>query len=398
MLYGYQKEVVNNSKKNYLYPLDTGTGKTLIALHHYLKYGQDKPLLIVAPAAKVKEKGWEREIKKVETYYNISISNYKIISYESMSKLEINDVKDVFIIFDECHYIKNYKAKRSKLAVKMSKIVYGFVLLSATPSSNGWIDTVNYFIMFGYYKNATQMLKENAIYKKEYYGMTEVYKIKEWKNPLLLQRLLDNFSSKPLKKEDCLELPEITFEWIYFKVSSVYKTIKRDRVYNNELYDTVPKLIAGLRQNTNIKEKLNYLKMLRESTEDNILIFYNFESEYNAINEIINIDYIVKGGKYKLPGEKEFGELKNTTTLIQIQAGAAGIELQYCSLVIFFSPVWSYQNYEQALGRAYRNGQKNKVTVYKFLTKKTIEEDVYKALEEKKDFTEKLFISNLGGK
>ena len=38
MLYEFQKNVIETSKPNYIYPLDTGTGKTIIALHHYLKY------------------------------------------------------------------------------------------------------------------------------------------------------------------------------------------------------------------------------------------------------------------------------------------------------------------------------------------------------------------------
>ncbi|WP_394290595.1 helicase-related protein [Fusobacterium necrophorum] len=81
-----------------------------------------------------------------------------------------------------------------------------------------------------------------------------------------------------------------------------------------------------------------------------------------------------------------------------MQAGGAGIELQYNSIVVFFSPTWSYQDYEQAMGRAYRNGQKNKVTVYQFITENTIEEKVYKSLKIKKDFSMHLLNKeDLGG-
>lgn len=396
MLYGYQKEVLESSSKNYLYPLDTGTGKTLIGLHHYLKYAEGKKLLIVAPAAKVKEKGWEREITKITEYYQLSPIIYQIISYESLHKVDVSDLSNTYIIFDECHYAKNYKAKRSKLALKISRLAYGFVLLSATPASNGWIDTVNYFVMMGLYPNSTRMLRENAIYEEQYFGITKVRKIASWKNERLLKALFNRISSRALKKEECLELPGITFEWVHFKESKAYRTIKKDRIYENELYDTMSKLIAGLRLNTNMQDKLNYLKMLKESTEDNILIFYNFEKEYEEISKILKVDYVVKGGKYNIPEHSEFKKIKNTVTLVQIQAGAAGIELQYCNTVIFFTPTWSYQNYEQALGRAFRNGQKNKVTVYRFRTDRTIEEDVYEALEQKKDFTEQLFLRKLG--
>ena len=113
--------------------------------------------------------------------------------------------------------------------------------------------------------------------------------------------------------------------------------------------------------------------------------------------EIINADYEVRGGSSNIPEKEEFTEVRNKTTLVQIQAGGTGIELQYNNLVVFFSPTWSYQDYEQALGRAYRNGQEKKVTVFKFVTKDTIEEDVYEALTSKKDFTKDMFLKRLGG-
>ena len=224
-----------------------------------------------------------------------------------------------------------------------------------------------------------------------------IKKIDGFKNEILLKRLFDNISAIPLKKEDCLDLPELIFENVSFKPSIEYKKIMKDRVLGDVVYDTAPKLIAGLRQHSNIKDKLDYVKMLRESTEDNILIFYNFRSEYDALIEVINADYEVRGGSSNIPIKEEFANISNRTTLVQIQAGGTGIELQYNNLVVFFSPTWSYQDYEQALGRAYRNGQEKKVTVFKFVTKDTIEEDVYDALESKKDFTKDMFLKRLGG-
>ena len=62
-LYKYQQELIDNSHKNYIYPLDTGTGKTIISINHYWKHAQGKKLLIVAPAQKyVRVAGIERLI------------------------------------------------------------------------------------------------------------------------------------------------------------------------------------------------------------------------------------------------------------------------------------------------------------------------------------------------
>ena len=402
MLYEYQKEVLENSQKNYLYALDTGTGKTLIALHHYYKYAAGKQLIIIAPAQKVKEKGWDREINAFIKYYNISEIKYQIISYQSIHKLDITDPENTFMILDECHYIKNYKAKRSKEILKISKKIYGFVGLSATMATNGWIDTINYFLMFDLYSNSTEFLRNHAIYELMNFGKVKVNQVVGWKDEEYLKILFDSISSKALKKEDCLDLPNISYENVFFKQSKDYKIIKKDRVFNDVIYDTVGKLMAGLRLNGNLKDKIDYLKMLAESTTENIVIFYNFQAEYDLIRQEllknkIYIDFEVRGGSTRIPWKDDFKNIKNTITAVQIQAGGTGIELTYASLVIFFSPTWSYQDYTQALGRAYRNGQDKKVTVYKFIVEKTIDENVYAALENKKDFTEKLFLREIEG-
>lgn len=388
-LYKYQQELLDKSLKNYIYPLDTGTGKTIISINHYWKHAQGKKLLIVAPAQKVREGGWDREINRFGNKID-----YKVISYNKLK--DVNDVDDTYIIFDECHYIKNYKkTQRSKQALKLCKQAFGYCLLSATPASNGYQDLGNYMAIFGFYDTGYKYEKANAIKRWTNYGYQEII---GWNNTEYIDKCWKAISSKALMKKDCVDLPPLTFEEKYFDAGKEYITIKKDRYYNGILYDNTSKVIAGLRQSAGLKDKLEYLKEFRANTDSNILIFYNFNREAKEIKKIITIDYEVSGGVSKIPNFDEYDTLKGKTTLVQIQAGGAGIELQYNSEVIFFSPSWSYQDYEQALGRAYRIGQKNKVTVYKYIGNRTIEERVYARLDEKKDFAEKLLTDeDLGG-
>ena len=388
-LYKYQQELLDKSLKNYIYPLDTGTGKTIISINHYWKHAQGKKLLIVAPAQKVREGGWDREINRFGNKID-----YKVISYNKLK--DVNDVDDTYIIFDECHYIKNYKkTQRSKQALKLCKQAFGYCLLSATPASNGYQDLGNYMAIFGFYDTGYKYEKANAIKRWTNYGYQEII---GWNNTEYIDKCWKAISSKALMKKDCVDLPPLTFEEKYFDAGKEYITIKKDRYYNGILYDNTSKVIAGLRQSAGLKDKLEYLKEFRANTDSNILIFYNFNREAKEIKKIITIDYEVSGGVSKIPNFDEYDTLKGKTTLVQIQAGGAGIELQYNSEVIFFSPSWSYQDYEQALGRAYRIGQKNKVTVYKYIGNRTIEECVYARLDEKKDFAEKLLTDeDLGG-
>lgn len=393
-LYKYQQELIDNSHKNYIYPLDTGTGKTIISINHYWKHAQGKKLLIVAPAQKVREGGWDREINKFKTYNKIENIDYKVISYHKLADAKVD--KDTFIIFDECHYIKNYRGtQRSRFALTHSRNAYGFCLLSATPASNGYQDLGNYFAIFGFYSSGYKYEKAHAITEWTNWGYKE---IKGWSNTEYIDKCWKAISSKALMKENCVDLPPLTFEECYFDAGKEYLTIKKDRYWNGILYDNTSKVIAGLRQSAGLKDKLDYLKEFRANTEANILIFYNFNREAKEIKKIIKVDYEVSGGVSKIPNFDSYDKLKGKTTLVQIQAGGAGIELQYNTEVIFFSPTWSYQDYSQALGRAYRIGQKNKVTVYKYIGNRTIEERVYARLDEKQDFAEKLLTDeDLGG-
>src|SRR5699024_6740315 len=135
---------------------------------------------------------------------------------------------------------------------------------SATPSANGWIDTINYFIMFNFYKNKTQFLREHGIYKDLYLGNRTVKVVDDLTEKDELKEKYNSFSIK-LSKEDCLDLPPLVFENVYFKPSKEYKEIKKDRVLEVDdelvMYDTLSKLQHGLRYYANQQNQLKYIQM-----------------------------------------------------------------------------------------------------------------------------------------
>ena len=84
--------------------------------------------------------------------------------------------------------------------------------------------------------------------------------------------------------------------------------------------------------------------------------------------------------KFKL-GKDNSGE-DNKVIMLSLSNSASGTNLTEATHVIFVEPINS-KNDEvkaiegQAIGRACRLGQKNKVKVIRILTKSTIEEDIY---------------------
>lgn len=371
--------------------MDTGTGKTITAIHHFLKYSNKDELIIVAPPAKIREGGWDKDIKFVEETYNIKI-DYNMISYGKLSKDWIKH-KNKFVIFDEAHYVKNPTSQRGKAALMLTRCSKGFVLLTATPMSNGWEDSYNYFIMFDFFKNKTQMINKHALHETCFFGARSFKKIVGWERENELEEMYRSFAVS-IDKNDALDLPPLVFNKIFFKESKEYRIIKKDRVYEDVAYDTAPKLAAGLRYYANQKQKIEYLKMLLEGTKSNVVVFYQFKKEVEELKKEIKdkLFFEVNGSNFSLPEKETWSRLKNSVTFIQYQAGSAGIELQYANIVVFYTPTYSYQDYSQSLGRAYRNGQEKKVTVYQFFTENTIEEEVWNALDHKEDFSEKRYL------
>src|SRR5690625_515265 len=395
ILYPTQQKVLNEAKPSYLYELGTSSGKTLISIYHYLKHSKGEPLLIIMPPAKLKSGEWAEEISIVEKAENVKIE-YEQLSIGMLAK-KWKEYKVYCVIFDEAHLIKNPTSQRGKAAMRLSKQSTNFVLLTATAAAT-WEDTINYFILFGFYKNKTEFMRKHAIYEDLYLGDRVIKKLADWKEKGKLKEKLRSLSvRKPTTY--FVDLPDVTERFIPFKPSSEYKKIEKDRVLETKeetiLFDTYSKFLAGLRIYANRDDKLRYTEMLATGTNENILIFYNYVKERDELIKLAKKTnkklFEVSGQNFNLPSSKERKNLKNSITIAQYQSGSAGIELQYCSQVIIYSPSYSYINHTQALGRAVRHGNKNKVTIHKYITKGTIEEAVYGALNKKKDFNEKLF-------
>ena len=78
--------------------------------------------------------------------------------------------------------------------------------------------------------------------------------------------------------------------------------------------------------------------------------------------------------------------------MIATEAGAEGINLQFCSLVVNYDLPWNPQRIEQRIGRCHRYGQKHDVVVVNFLNRKNAaDKRVYELLSEKFQLFEGVF-------
>jgi len=78
--------------------------------------------------------------------------------------------------------------------------------------------------------------------------------------------------------------------------------------------------------------------------------------------------------------------------MIATEAGAEGINLQFCSMVVNYDLPWNPQRIEQRIGRCHRYGQKHDVVVVNFLNRKNeADQRVYQLLSEKFKLFEGVF-------
>lgn len=407
-LYEYQKKYLADLPNRAIMAADTGTGKTFMALAHYHKHimGRDKPqsLLILAPASKVRTGDWERDIEEYFGSIGINIS-YEIYSYEQFSRNPNNDQfvkgkraiwhkfapkfggQQWAIIADEVHRAKNPQSGIGKAVYWAAKDANFFVGLSATPLPNGWIDFANYSKIWGFTKGITDF-KNKYCDIVTYKGFPEIKGY--WHEDELMQQW--HSISKKLTKKEALDLPDRTFIGVDFKRPAEYmKTMLDRKNADGELLDSAPALAHALRQ-TLTSAKLDYLADLIEGTDENIVIFYNYLTEREAILSLLAKNfkdrpvYRQDGQKHEVPTKPQWGNIKRSVTVSHYKSGSTGIEMTYATQVIYFSPTYSYAEYLQSIGRVFRNGQDQKTTFYNFRTPNSIEEDIYTVLKTKNDF------------
>lgn len=152
---------------------------------------------------------------------------------------------------------------------------------------------------------------------------------------------------------------------------------------------------------TESRRTQNYLLELLTSTPlgDDIVLFNGSNSDARA--QSIYKDWLARHhGSDRITGSKtadtraalveHFRE--RGTLMIATEAGAEGINLQFCSLVINYDLPWNPQRIEQRIGRCHRYGQKHDVVVVNFVDRSNeADARVYELLAQKFQLFEGVF-------
>lgn len=329
----------------------------------------------------------------------VGVINYDLI----FRRPELLKIRFDTILLDESSMIKNDSAKRTKTILKLK--TDNVILLSGTPTGGKYEELYSQLKLLGWKISKTQYWTEFIKTRSINAGGFKIPIVTGYKNVGRLKRKMREYGCSFLKTDEVFDLPAQTFTDIKVNPPKEYKQFQKNKItepppfkYTNGctmIGDTTLTQMLYSRQlcGAYAAEKIKALGDLIESTNDRLIIFYNFNLELDAIKDICE--------QFKRPFSQVNGSTKDleaydkhtdSITAIQYQAGAMGLNLQKANKIIYFAPPLSSELYEQSKKRIHRIGQERPCFYYRLICKSSIEVKIYEVLEQRKDYTEKLFL------
>lgn len=322
----------------------------------------------------------------------IGVINYDLIHRRSnLLKIDYDT-----LLLDESSLIQNRTTKRSKAILKLNH--KNIILLSGTPCSGDYSKLWSQITLLDWKISEELYWKQYVIF---HYQDTQGFPIKiidGYKNVDRLKNKLREHGAIFKKTQEVFDLPDQVFNKIKIDTTKEYRTFKKDRIVtvnDTELVgDTTltkmlyERMLCGS-YNTN---KLEALKDLLQSSDDRIIIFYNFNEEARLIVDMCEeLDRPVSEVNGQVKDLTNWNEQNNTVLLGQYQAASMGLNLQQANKIIYFTPPLSSELFEQSKKRISRIGQTRNCFYYLLVCKNSIEERIYEVLAERRDYTDKLF-------
>jgi superfamily II DNA or RNA helicase len=407
---------------------DMGLGKTLqtLSLIHLLK-GPHEPTLVVCPTSLLGN--WQAECRKFfpefnslilhgpkrKDYFDVAHSADIIItSYALIARdLEFySNQKFHTLVIDEASLIRNPDTQAAKALRKLN--ADHRIALTGTPVENAVRDlwSLFNFLLPGYLGSRKDFQQH---YQQPLSNSTS--------DPAIMKRLrmrVEPFMLRRTKAKVAKDLPPKILQTIYCEPSaSQQKTYAQLLRQGAEKVDAMSDDQAGpariqiltvllrLRQAaTDLRlldaemdismdeasgKMVRLLELLREAKEGDhrVLIFSQFTSMLSLIKVALNeadISYAYLDGSTK-DRAKEVEKFQSPTGpdtfLISLKAGGYGLNLTAADTVIHVDPWWNPAVEAQATDRAYRIGQTKPTTVYKLVTRGTVEEKIVRLQQAK---------------
>ena len=415
-LYPHQSEALEliKDKNRCAIYYDMGLGKTFIGSEKMTQLGS-KMNLVICQKSKIDD--WVDHFQKNYFVMVFNLSNRKqyknffsqvpprmsigIINYDLVwRRPELLRLKNFTLMLDESSLITNRTAKRSKFILKLDPD--NVILLSGTPTAGKYEKLWSQLKLLGWNIDEETYFKSYVDYKWVPTPDGHSERVTTgYKNVEHLKKKLGKFGTIFKKTEEVLDLPTQMEQIISVNSSSQYKQfIKKHYVQIDDkelIGDTTLTKILYERQlcGQYSEDKLEAFRDLVESTEDRLIVFYNFWEEFEKLCEIAK-EYkrdisVVNGAEKDLSA---YNTDPNSITFVQYQAGAYGLNLQLANKIVYFTlplGLGSCDLWEQSKKRIHRIGQEKTCFYYYLLVKNSIEMWNLDLLRKGKELTDELF-------
>ncbi|XP_025284279.1 chromodomain-helicase-DNA-binding protein 3 isoform X11 [Canis lupus baileyi] len=370
---------------------------------------------------------WQRE---AQVKFHVLLTSYELITIDQAA---LGSIRWACLVVDEAHRLKNNQSK-------FFRVLNGYkidhkLLLTGTPLQNNLEELFHLlnFLTPERFNNLEGFLEEFADISKE----DQIKKLHDLLGPHMLRRLkADVFKNMPAKTELIVRVELSPMQKKYYKyiltrnfealnsrgggnqVSLLNIMMDLKKCCNHPYLFPVaamesPKLPSGAYEGGALIKasgKLMLLqKMLRKLKEQGhrVLIFSQMTKMLDLLEDFLDyegykyerIDGGITGAlrqeaidRFNAPGAQQFCFLLST------RAGGLGINLATADTVIIFDSDWNPHNDIQAFSRAHRIGQANKVMIYRFVTRASVEERITQVAKRKMMLTHLVVRPGLGSK
>ncbi|XP_059476340.1 chromodomain-helicase-DNA-binding protein Mi-2 homolog isoform X2 [Neocloeon triangulifer] len=362
--------------------------------------------------------------------FHVLLTSYELVCIDAAC---LGSIDWACLVVDEAHRLKNNQSKFFRL-LNGYRINYK-LLLTGTPLQNNLEELFHLlnFLEKDKFNDLTEFQNEFADISKE----EQVQKLHDMLGPHMLRRLkADVLKNMPTKSEFIVRVELSPMQKKYYKyiltrnyealnakgggqqVSLLNIMMDLKKCCNHPYLFPAASMEAPVAPNGTYelqalvkasgKLVLLYkmLHILKESGH-RVLIFSQMTKMLDILEDYLEgegykyerIDGSITGtmrqeaiDRFNAPGAQQF------VFLLSTRSGGLGINLATADTVIIYDSDWNPHNDIQAFSRAHRIGQANKVMIYRFVTRNSVEERVTQVAKRKMMLTHLVVRPGMGGK
>jgi len=407
---------------------DMGLGKTIQALAVLTHRGAGGPALVIAPASVIRN--WRTETERFAPTLQPKLIGTAAEAEALLAGAGANDVLLLSfglvtyvteallatpfhtLVVDEAQAIKNPTTQRAR-AVRDLNADWK-IATTGTPIENNLAELWSLFRflnpgLFGSYKRFREQY-ENPIVKFENQPRAE--QLRRLVRPFILRRRKgDVLKELPPKTEIVRTVEQGPEE------KSLYEALRRKALRDIDAADQQRRRFIVLQQLTQLRQAACHPKLLNKRSKvpsaklaavgetiqeildggHKALVFSQFVGHLKLVEQWVKQQKIpyqyLDGstpGKARQQRVEAFQGGEGQLFLISLKAGGTGLNLTEASYVLHLDPWWNPAVEDQASDRAHRMGQLKSVTVYRFVSAGTIEEQILELHATKRDLADRL--------